>query len=160
MRSYKAARREHTNEPVQFAVEYTDRDGDEQREVFTCVGEVSSLVLSEMAYNADVDVTTTEGAALLRQFFAAALGDAEQYKRLFRLVLTEGLDDDILMDIMAGLVEDFTGRPTKRPSALPATPSTSGPGSKVVSLPGGFRTEAQPVSPDLEQAVERMASSS
>jgi hypothetical protein len=160
MRSYKAARREATKEPVKFAIGYEDADGTEQEETFTCVGEVSSLVLSEMAYNADVDIATPEGAGLLRQFFAGAFGDDKEYQRFFRFVMTQGLSDDILMDVMQGVVEDFAGRPTKRPSDLPATPSTSGQGSRVVSLPGGFRTEATPVEPELEQAVERLASSS
>lgn len=160
MRSYKAARREATKEPVKFEVGYEDDDGNEKMETFTCTGEVSSLVLSEMAYNADVDIATPEGAAVLRQFFAGAFGDQNEYRRFFRFVMTQGLDDDMLMEIMQGIAEDFAGRPTKRLSDSPGTPSTTGQDSRVVSLPGGFRTQAQPLAPELEAAVERMASSS
>lgn len=136
MRSYKAARRAHTGDPVPFRYEYTDDDGVEQVEVFECQGEVSSLLLSELASNADVDVATPEGVALLREFFAQAFGDEAAYRRFFKLHTKYG-DDDLLMDIMAGLVEDFAGRPTRRPSASPATQSSGGMQSKVVSLQQG-----------------------
>lgn len=159
MRSYKAARREATKEPVKFEVGYEDDDGAEKTETFTCTGEVSSLVLSEMAYNANVEIATPEGAAVLREFFAGAFGDEGEYRRFFRFVMTQGLDDDFLMEIMQGIAEDFAGRPTKRLSDSLGTPSTTGPDSRVVSLPGGFRTQAQPVTPELEAAVEEMASS-
>lgn len=160
MRSYKAARREATKEPVEFRVDYEDADGTEKVETFICTGEVSSLVLSEMAYNANVEIATPEGAAVLREFFAGAFGNEGEYRRFFRFVMTQGFDDDFLMEIMQGIAEDFAGRPTKRLSDSPGTQSTTGPDSRVVSLPGGFLTEAQPVAPELESAVERLASSS
>lgn len=149
MRSYKASRRRALKQPVPFefnyevAVEDRDEDGalvgthfEERVEHFVAKGDVSTLLLSELAANADVDTATPEGMRLIRDFFAQAFGDDEQYSRFFRLVTRYG-DDDLLMEIMSGLVEDLMGRPTMRPSDSPATPSTSGEPSKVVSLQRG-----------------------
>src|SRR4051794_25538910 len=111
MRSYKAARRAARRAPVEFEVAYIDVvDGEEveKTETFTCKGEMSSLVLSELAYNADLDVATPEGMGVLREVFSSVFGDDTEYRRFFRHMARHG-DDDQLMDIMAGLVEDFTG---------------------------------------------------
>ncbi|MGI8682075.1 MAG: hypothetical protein ACR2JO_08090 [Mycobacteriales bacterium] len=174
MRSYKAARRAALKEPVEFDYEYVttepvvDEDGApvaapdgvpvtrevEKSEHFVCKGEVSALTLSEFAYNADVDSATLEGAALVRQFFGEAFGDEKEYQRFFRLHIRHG-DDDLLMDILSGLAEDFTGRPTKRPSDSPATPSetmVSGQSLKVVSLSRGTVVQGEVVDQEVSSA--------
>jgi hypothetical protein len=150
VRSYKAARRAATKDAVPFRYDYEvevdvlddndeptgQKQWEERSREFSCKGEVSSLLLSELADNASVDVASPEGMSLVAQFFKQAFGDDEQYREFFRLHTKYGTDD-LLMDIMGGLVEDFVGRPTTRPSDSPATPSASGEVSKVVSLSRG-----------------------
>lgn len=153
MRTFKAARRAAKKEPVEFRVEYVEEvlvDGEtlevEKSEVFTCTGDISTLSLSELAYNADIDAATAEGAAILAEIFREAFGDDVEYRRFYKFQ-KKYLDDDgdALIDIMGGLVEDFTGRPTQLPSASPVSSSTDGQGSKVTSLPGGFSIQAEPI---------------
>lgn len=149
-RNYKAARRRARAalEPVEFdfswdenvAPEGEPEQWEEHTETFQCFGQVSTLVLSELAYNSDVEVATEEGMALIRQVFAQAFGsDAKaqaDYRRFFRLVTLHG-DDEVLMEIMQGLIEDLMGRPTQESSDSSSTPSTSGVTSKVVSFSRG-----------------------
>lgn len=152
-RSYRAARRRSQKAPVPFdlvvEIEKTKRDdnGDVQEvyledetHAFLCKGEVSTLLLSELAYNADLDVADPEAMKLVRSFFSNAFGPGEEqrkaYYRFFRLITEHG-DDELLMEIMAGLVEDFMGRPTQQPSPSQLGPSTTGGESKVVSLSAG-----------------------
>jgi hypothetical protein len=179
MRAYRAARRSASKRPVAFLYTYEepvatyDEQGEpsgeewvERKVQFECRGEVSSLMLSELADSADTEVSDPAGMALLRKFFAAAFGvrtklmidretkepvlgqDGEpmrepikddayaQYAKFFKLH-TEYGDDDLLMEIMQGLVEEFQARPTK--PALPSStgPETTGPVSKVVSFSRG-----------------------
>jgi hypothetical protein len=179
MRAYRAARRSASKRPVPFTYTYEepvatyDEQGEpsgeewvERKVLFECRGEVSSLMLSELADSADTEVSDPAGMALLRKFFAAAFGvrtklmidretkepvlgqDGEpmrepikddayaQYAKFFKLH-TEYGDDDLLMEIMQGLVEEFQARPTK--PALPSStgPETTGPVSKVVSFSRG-----------------------
>lgn len=166
-RSYKAARRAAKKQPVEFDFAYVttaevrDEEGDligteevDRTVHFVCKGEVSTLLLSELSYNADLDVSDPAAVKLIRDFFAQAFGVTvnleEQpdgsmverivhdeayatYQKFFRLQTTYG-DDDLLMEIMAGLVEDFSGRPTMQPSVSAGEPVTTGATSKVVSL--------------------------
>lgn len=179
MRAYRAARRSASKRPVPFTYTYEepvatyDEQGEpsgeewvERKVLFECRGEVSSLMLSELADSADTEVSDPAGMALLRKFFAAAFGvrtklmidretkepvigqDGEPlrepikddayaaYAKFFKLH-TEYGDDDLLMEIMQGLVEEFQARPTK--PALPSStgPETTGPVSKVVSFSRG-----------------------
>jgi hypothetical protein len=183
-RIYRAARRRSQKEPVTFDLHYEvpkeERDQEsgevmgvtyrQRTEHFVCGGEVSTLLLSELAYNADLDVADPEAMKLIRNFFANAFGDSEEgrkgYALFFRLVTRYG-DDDLLMEIMAGMVEDFSGRPTKRPSQSPDTPSTTGETSKVVSLsratvhqvvPGEVLEKETAGQPEQEQAPQNASS--
>lgn len=181
MRSYKAARRSAERRPVPFLYNYDEEaevsgaDGGttvvttEKRVLFECRGEVSTLLLSELAYNADLDVADPSAMKLIRSFFAQAFGvrshtlrDEEgepilddkgeeqqvvvhdeawrQYNKFFNLHTEHG-DDDLLMEIMGGLVEDFSARPTKSPSTLQPGAETTGVTSKVVSLSRGTVVE-------------------
>lgn len=162
-RSYKAARREALGEPVEFDYEYVDEQGADQVETFTCRGKVDTLMLSEFAHNAEVESDSPEGMALLRQFFADAFGDEAEYKRFFRLHTKHG-DDDLLFEILGGLVEDFAGRPKAQPSSSSTTPSTTGPTSRddsssadLVVLPGGFQVQRPTSREEATEALEAYA---
>ena len=150
MRAYKAARRSAERRPIPFLYEWEERvdvvDAESgeitgtryepRKRMFECRGEVSQLLLSDLAYNADLEVTDAAAMGLLRQFFAQAFGDDKEYREFFNLHIQYG-DDDLLMEIMQGLVEDFVARPTRSPSNLPSTSETTGEQSKVVSLSRG-----------------------
>lgn len=156
-RSYKAARRAHLRQPVTFTVDYVDDVRDpatgqvsevEKTETFTCKGDMTALVLSELGYHADLNLGDPEGMAVLRQTFQAAFGDDAEYRRFFRFHIKVQLDDDTLMDILMDLVEDMVGRPTQPPSASSGAPSTTGGGSTAGTSPAQvnpFNTDAVPV---------------
>jgi len=148
-RSFAAARRAARREPVTFDLTFEvaeqlpdDTEGAQPgatrevvREVtehFSCRGQVSTLTLSELARQADLDLSNPMAVALVAEFFVAAFDDAEQYKR-FRRVIGDHFDDEVLMEVLAGLVEDFLSRPTKAPSPSPGTPSTTGSTSRDAS---------------------------
>lgn len=131
-RSYKAAVRELKDDPVAFDVERIDDKGDVVVDKFTCRGKVSTLLLSEFAVQSDVSAATPEGMALIARFFRQAFGDEKEYGRFFRYA-TEHLDDEGLMAILGGLVEDFSGRPTKGRQRSPGGRSKSGRTSKGAS---------------------------
>lgn len=164
MRSYKAARRaaRSQQEPVEFDFQWEENEAPEgeperwveRKEHFQCWGQVSTLVLSELAFNADVDSASPEGMSLIREVFSQAFGDPVEYRRFFRLVTLHG-DDEVLMDIMQGLIEDLMGRPTVEPSGSSSTPSETGVVSKVVSLSRGT-VEVLPPGAELpvEEPVE------
>lgn len=175
-RSYRAARRARERAGVPFDYAYIDVEEErdeagellgetevERKTTFTCRGRVNTLLLSELAYNADLDTADPQAMALIREFFAQAFGvryrtvmdkvkdpvtgeetevprqvavedeSFREYRRFFKLHGQYG-DDDLLMDIMGGLMEDMSGRPTEGPSPSPAGESTTGPVSKVVSF--------------------------
>lgn len=169
-RAYKAARRDASREPVTFdflweqTVEIRDESGklqgterEEKTQHFELHGEVSTLMLSELAYNADLDLADPEAVKLVREFFAQAFGVERRlvegpngeiqeqvvqskaladYNLFFKLHTTFG-DDDLLMEIMSGLVEDFMGRPTQQHSTSPSEELSAGESTKVVSLSRG-----------------------
>jgi hypothetical protein len=139
-RAYRAAKRAHEQEPVTFDVTHevtTTVDGAEQTEevteTFTCRGGVSTLLLSEFARQADLDAASPEGMALVSQFFRQAFGEDREYRRFLRYQADHNLDDEMLMSILAGLVEDLTGRPTKGRQPSLDGPSTNGSTSKADS---------------------------
>jgi hypothetical protein len=151
--TYRAARREEAQEPVEFDFVYDERIEDrteegelrgygyeERTDTFKCYGTVSTLLLSKLANNAEVDTGSEEGMRLIDEFFVQAFGDSDEgvaeYRRFFRLQTKYG-DDDLMMQIIAGLVEQFVGRPTQQRSRSESTPSSAGASSKVVSLSRG-----------------------
>lgn len=154
MRTYKAARRSSSKKPVYFRLQYEERtlvrhpetnevtgeEVEQRSQLFRCRGEVSTLLLSEIAYNADLDVADPEAMKLVRAFFSNAFGEEEedraQYRLFFNLITRYG-DDDLLMEVMAGLVEDFSGRPTQQRSLSQESQASAGESSKVVSLSAG-----------------------
>lgn len=147
-RSYKAARRAARRaalEPVEFDVEYETEEqvlgSDETHwaphiEHFVARGEISTLMLSELAYNSDLETADPEAMALIRRLFSEAFGDDAEYRRFFKVITTYG-DDDMLMEIMQDLISEMVGRPTKAPSPSQSGQSTTGAKPKVVSLSAG-----------------------
>lgn len=160
-RRFTAARRAADLEPITFELAYevpavprpgdgldasagsTDlaRRGDgmrEQVDTFTCRGKVSTLLLAEFARQADLDVATPDGAALIADFFRQAFGSGEEadkeYKRFFRII-TEQFDDDVLMDVLSELVERLSGRPSRQQSPSRAGRSTTGTSSTGAGSP-------------------------
>jgi hypothetical protein len=155
MRSYKAARRAAQRdagqvEPIPFEVSWyaaaAGEDGEpvevEHTEVFHAYGEPSMATLTDAGYYADLESDTPEAMAIIRRIFMEAIGNEAEFGRFWKVARV--IDNDTLIDIMAGLIEDTTGRPTIRPSDSSASSSTDGPDSKVISLPGGFSIQAAP----------------
>jgi hypothetical protein len=100
---------------------------------FTLHGNLGALEMSELARAADLDSTSVEGAAALADLFRAAFGDhvaagRQEYVRFRRHM--RAFDDDTLIGAIATMVEAFSGFPTERRPASPASPSTSTPGSR------------------------------
>lgn len=144
MRSYKAARRAAERaEGIPFEVSYFDDEGTEHTEMFHAYGELKSTTQFDMAENAGIDVLTPGALRVVKRVFVECIGDAEEFQRFWAIF--DYLDEDTIIEIMSGLIEDVTGRPTKRPEDFAPSSSTDGQSSKVVSLPGGFSTQAQPI---------------
>lgn len=157
MRSYKAARRaasraEGQVEPVDFEVSWYEDEKDqetgsrrevEKTDVFYAYGEPSMATLTDAGYFADLSAESPEAMAIIRRIFMEAIGNEAEFNRFWRVARL--IDSDTLVDIMAGLIEDTTGRPTKRPSDSLPSSSNDGAPSRVVSLPGGFSTQATPI---------------
>lgn len=128
-RSYTSAKREHLGKKPDFEL-----DGVK----FTCAGGLTALDISELAEVAELGVDTEDprAAAAIAKFFRAALGLPE-YNRLKDHMRAHDTAEDVLIDIMAGVIEDVAGRPTQEPSSSQDGPSTTGPMSRVVSLQRG-----------------------
>lgn len=94
------------------------------------VMEWSELAATSMA-GQDTDLATAEGTAFISRFFKLCMAPLE-YTRFRRHMRTHHTDQDVLVDIMQGiqdefehLVEDTTDRPTGPPSS-----SRTGPTAK------------------------------
>lgn len=155
-RSYTSGKREHAGVKPDFELNGTK---------FVCDGALTTLDISELAEVAELGVDTEDprAAAAITKFFRAALGMPE-YTRLKNFIRTEKLDDDVLVDIMAGIMEDFAARPTEQPSSShdgqSTTGPTSNPGSRVVSLQSGRVDFRPPPDPGATAAVQAAGSSS
>lgn len=144
MRSYKAARRAAERaEGIPFEVVYFDDEGVEHVELFHAYGELKSTTQFDMAENADLDVLTPAALRIVKRVYVECIGDAAEFQRFWAIF--DYLDEDTLVEIMQGLIEDVTGRPTQRPEDSAPSSSIGGQPSRVVSLPGGFSTQAQPI---------------
>lgn len=155
-RSYTSAKREHLGVKPDFEL-----DGVK----FTCEGELTTLDLSELAEVAELGVDTEDprAAAAISKFFRAALGE-RVYRQFKEHMRSHGTDDDNLIDIMAGIMEDYAARPTEQPSSShdgqSTTGPTSNPGSRVVSLQAGTVDFRPAPTPGAEAAVLAAGSSS
>lgn len=155
MRKIDARRRQDRQEkaPVEFDLAYTVKGRHECGEScpqrcskqfdyvdhddhFVCHGDISTLALSELAHNSDIDTATAEGIAIIRDVFSDAFGDESEYRRFFRAA--RHIDDDQLLEILEGLVEEFAARPTVQPSSSQPQPERTTNDSAVRLLPGGY----------------------
>lgn len=170
MRTYKAARRaakraERAAEPHQFTLAWDedkptlDDDGQpvlddagdpvlepvEQTATFTVHGEIGTLAISEfalMANAADEEEAQKHGGKLA-EVFMDAIDDAAEYTR-FSKIVRKHFDDEELMEVMGGIIEDQVGRPTRESSPSSDSPlvvtatEMSGDSTKVVHLQGGY----------------------
>ncbi|MCT2276312.1 hypothetical protein M3G91_01645 [Micromonospora chalcea] len=114
-------------------------------ERFRVLGEMQLLDLCELMRLNKRNVKTVDpaGVAALADFFTGCLGP-DEYERFRTYCRDNCVDQDVLNDIMEGIVEDLSEVPTSRPSHSVPGPSSSGPTSRVVSL---SRTSPQPGSP-------------
>jgi hypothetical protein len=154
-RSYTSARREHEGVKPSFEL-----DGVE----FVCEGGVTTLDISEFAQIAKTGIDTDDpaAAAVFAEFFQNALGPTV-YATFKRHTRAHGTDDEVFVDIMQGIIEDFLGRPTGLPSSSHDGQSTTGPGSnpgsRVVSLQTGTVQFRPAPTPGATAAVQAAGSS-
>lgn len=152
-RSYTSAKREHLGVKPTF-----DLDG----VTFVCEGRLTTLDLAELAEVAELGVDTEDprAAAAISKFMRAALGST--YNAFKEHTRQYGTGDDVLIDVMRGIMEDFAARPTEQPSSSHDGQSTTGPGSnpepRVISLQTGMVRPA-PAPPGAEAAVQAAGSS-
>lgn len=135
-RAYTSSKNAHLGEKPFFKLDGV---------TFVCEGGVSTLDISEFAKVAKTGIDTEDpaAAAVFAEFFEAALGP-KVYAQFRQHVRKHHTDEDVFVDIMHGIIEDFLGRPTQEPSHSQDGPSTTGPTSKVVSLQRGSVFVHQP----------------
>lgn len=132
-RSYTSAKNEHQGITPSFEL-----DGIE----FVCEGGVTTLDISEFAQVASAGVNSDDpaAAAVFAEFFQNALGP-KVYAEFKQHTRKHRTSDEVFVDIMHGIIEDFTGRPTELSTPSRDGQSTTGPGSnadsRVVSLQTG-----------------------
>jgi hypothetical protein len=127
-RSYRSAKREHKRLDITFTLDDVE---------FRCAGRPTVLDISELAEVAELGVDTEDPRAIaaMSKFFRAVLG--KEYTRFREHMRTHDTGEDVLVEIMQGIMEDLAGRPTEEPSHSQDGPSTTGPMSRVVSLQRG-----------------------
>lgn len=105
---------------------------------FTCTEDLALLDLSEFARLASqgIDSDSPDGLAAIGEFLSAILGDA-MYQRFRRHCRQHKTDGETIVAIIGDLIEDFSARPTSRPSASSAGPPTIEGTARVVSLSRG-----------------------
>lgn len=106
------------------------------------VDHVSVLDVTDLARMAHVDAGSLEGAAALGEFYETVLG-RPAYLRFKRHCREHRTDDEMLLEIMGGVVEELTGRPTQPPSESPPGPGITLGQSRVVSSDGSQRPMTQ-----------------
>lgn len=119
-RDFDAARAEHVGEPLTFTLNGT---------LFTCVADVPSGPLLDMAANADL-----ADAAAFSAFgeFLRSIVVPDQADDFNAALRTVGLAT--LLELVSWVVGEITGRPLSVPSSSPASASSDGGSSRVVSL--------------------------
>lgn len=137
MRAYKAARREASGEKPRFTLE----DAASKPQEFVC-RRLTALDLSDMAMAAEEDVTSPRAVAVLADFFRSVL-TREDYLRFREVIrgldLDQEAESELELNILKGVVEDASGRPTVPPSSSPDSLSTNGSASMGGSSLEGFR---------------------
>lgn len=165
-RSYSsaAAREQAADEANPLEGVYFELDG--QR--FECQGKVNILDTSEMAAAADaaLDTRDPEGMAIISRFLKAAFGPQE-YRRIRAHFHAHDTPDELMLDIIGGIVEDvegnvaaLTARPTRSLSgSARGRQARGGRTSRISALQQGdvhlISSDGETMSPDL--AAERAA---
>jgi len=118
-RAYTSAKRDFKGFQATFTLDDVE---------FTCAGQPTALDISELAEVAadGVDTDDPRAIAATSKFFRAVLG--KEYSRFKEHMRVHNTDEDILVEIMQGIMEDLAARPTQEPSRSPDGPSTTGPG--------------------------------
>lgn len=118
-RSYTSAKRDFKGLKATFALDNVE---------FTCAGRPTALDISELAEVAadGVDTDDPRAIAAMSKFFRAVLG--KEYNRFKEHMRVHDTDEDVLVEIMHGILEDLAARPTQEPSSSRDGPSTTGPG--------------------------------
>lgn len=114
---------------------------------------VNLLDLLELAGVADLDADSPEGLAAIADLFRNIMG--EQYGAFKAHCRNHNTKADTLLDILTGLIEDASDRPTKRPSDSADGPPTTGRTWKVISSDGTV-TEV-PLTPEKEAELRLAA---
>ncbi|SFK92711.1 hypothetical protein SAMN05216275_14170 [Streptosporangium canum] len=132
------ARRTYTSAPAKpqpgVVLPYFTLDG----VTFTCTDQLALLDLSEFARLASqgLDSDSPDGIAAIGEFLTAILGDVT-YQRFRRHCRQHKTDGETIVAIIGDLIQDFSARPTSRPSdSSDGPPSTEGT-ARVVSLSRG-----------------------
>jgi hypothetical protein len=154
-RSYTSSKREHLGVKPDFEL-----DGVK----FVCEGKLTTLDLAELAEIAELGVDTEDprAAAAISKFMRAVLG--KNYAPFREHARSHDTTDEDLIDIMAGIMEDFAARPTGQPSSSRDGRSTTGPGwnpaPRHISLGTGVVEFRQPPTAGAAAAVQAAGSSS
>ena len=151
-RAYTSAKRDFKGLKATFTLDDVE---------FTCSGRPTALDISELAEAAELGVDTDDprAVAAMSKFFRAVLG--KEYSRFKEHMRAHDTDEDVLIEIMKGIMEDLAARPTQEPSRSPDGPSTTGPGwnpaPRRISLQTGV-VEFRPT-PNANAAVQAAGSS-
>jgi len=113
------------------------------------VDDVTILDVTELARMHNASAESPEGIAALGEFFETCLGP--RYRAFRSHCRANRTSEDVLMDIMEGLLEDLAGYPTQPPSPSPGGPSGTGPTSKPASPERGRVVTAHGVRPMTPQ---------
>jgi hypothetical protein len=138
-RSYESARDAVRGEPL----ETFTLDG----VAFTPQGNVHLLDLCELARNADADIESPTGMGALADFFEGLLGGGE-YKRFRAHCRQHHTESEVLFQIMNDIVNEVSGRPTRRSEPSAPGLSTTGNIAKVVSFQGRTVLDLEPTTGD------------
>ena len=128
-KSYRAKR-----EPFTFDF------GGEPTPPFTARGGLGGMVLElgELAKLRDLDAESPEGMAAIATVFEMLLGPQE-YARFREYVRTEGIDQDVLLELVQDLFVEVVGHPLAQPTDSSPGPTTSRPTYRVISPSGGVQ---------------------
>jgi hypothetical protein len=148
MRSYSSAGRKQNPDATQFKVEF-ELDG----VAFVGDGQMSLMDVSELARLAGegMDSAGPEGVAILADIYRTLLGPAT-YKAFRAHCREHGVEGGLLVEILAGLISEESGRPTVRPSGSSDGPPAGAGTAKVVSLQRG--TVEQVEAPILQEETK------
>jgi hypothetical protein len=117
---------------------------------FTARGGLGGMVLElgELAKLRDMQADTPEGMAAISTIFEMLLGPVE-YKRFRAYVAAEGIDQDVLLELLNDLFVAVVGHPLGPPPDSPSGPLVAPRTYKVISASDGTVREL-PLTPEME----------